>query len=304
MTLLQQTLDPVNLRLAWDAVAQNNGMPGTDHFSIAAWRRGWEERLVDLAQDVRANTYRPGRLRTVMVPKKTPGEWRALRVPTVRDRVLQRAALQVLMPFYETLFLDCSFGYRPNRGLKQALQRILTHRDAGRAWVLDADIDACFDSLDHGLLLDFLRADLPDDSLLGLIAAWLSPRTPAGDQPRGIPMGAPVSPLLANAYLHRLDAGLAARGRHVVRYADDFIVLTSRQNRLDEIYAETGALLNRLKLAYEPAKTQRTSFAQGFTFIGVRFAGDQFSYTCKDKTVEITGSDERWLVEEYLPEYE
>lgn len=300
MSLLQQTLDFANLCHAWDEVAQNNGMPGVDRLSVAAWRREWESHLVELEREVRANTYRPNRLRQVNIPKKQPNQWRTLLIPTVRDRVLQRAALQVLMPFYETIFLDFSYGYRPNRSLKQALQRILAYRDAGRIWVLDADIDACFDSLDHGLLFDFLRADLPDDSLLDLIAAWLA----ITGQPCGIPMGAPISPLLANVYLHRLDTCLAARGRHTVRYADDFIVLTSRQNRLDDIYAETGTLLERLKLAFEPDKTRLTSFEQGFTFIGVRFAGKQFTYTCRDRQVEITGSDERWLLEAYLPEYE
>ncbi len=303
MTLLQQALDPANLAAAWDEVSRNRGMPGTDNLSIAAWCRDWEARLVDLSRRVRGGQYRPGKLRAIRVPKKDSPEWRTFRVPTVTDRVLQRAVLQVLMPFYETLFLDCSFGYRPNRSLKMALQRILSFRDQGRVWVLDADIDACFDSLDHTLLLDFLREDLPDDTLLGLITAWLTAAFPARPA-RGIPMGAPVSPLLANVYLHRLDLGLAARGRHVVRYADDFIVLTGHPNRLDDIYAETGELLARLKLAYEPAKTRLTSFDQGFEFIGVRFAGQEFTYTCKEKAVVIRGSDERWLVDEYLPEYE
>jgi len=304
-TLLQQMLEITNLRSAWDAVAQNHGMPGVDHLSIPAWRRDWETRLVQLSREVRSNRYHPGRLRKVQIPKKEPGQWRTLHVPTVSDRVLQRATLQVLMPFYETLFLDCSYGYRPNRGIRQALQRILHYRDAGCAWVLDADIDECFDSLDHELLFDFLRADLADDSLLGLIAAWLQPMLKIHcGAARGVPMGAPISPLLANVYLHRLDAGLVAHGRHVVRYADDFIVLTGRQNRLDDIHQETGELLNRLKLIFEPNKTSLTSFEQGFTFIGVRFLGDQYTYACKDRQVTITGSEESWLLEEYMPEYE
>lgn len=303
MTLLDAVLDLDNLRRAWDEVAENNGMPGVDDLSISAWRRDWEARLVKLAQDARSGQYRPARLREVKIPKKRPGDWRTLRIPTVRDRVLQRGVLQVLMPFYESVFLDCSFGYRPGRGLKQALQRILDFRDQGKTWVLDADIDACFDSIDHELLFQFLQADLPDDTLINLIAAWLKPSKQVGAK-RGIPMGAPISPLLANVYLHRLDSALAARGRHLIRYADDFIVLTGRENRLDEIYAETEGILGRLKLAYEPVKTRLTSFAQGFTFIGVNFSGDQFTYACKDKTVVITGSDENWLLEQYLPEYE
>jgi len=110
---------------AWNEVADNKGMAGVDDISVRRWERNWEERLANLAADVRANRYKPSQLRLRRIPKKRRGEWRTLRIPTVTDRVLQRAVYHVLSQVYEPVFLDCSFGYRPGRGLREAVQRIL-----------------------------------------------------------------------------------------------------------------------------------------------------------------------------------
>lgn len=160
--MLQQALEPDNLRLAWDEIADNKGISGVDRVSIRRWRRNWEERLVKLSRQVRRNTYKPHPLRVRRIPKKNRREKRVLRIPTVTDRVLQRAVLEVLYPIFEAQFLDCSFGYRPGRGLQDAVERILVLRVNDYAHVLDADIDDFFNQVDHALLLDFLRADLPD----------------------------------------------------------------------------------------------------------------------------------------------
>src|SRR4030067_411267 len=173
LTLLSEALDLDNLRLAGDEVADNEGVSGVDQVSIRAWKRNWEERLVHLAQAVRTNTYQPKRLRLRRIPKRDRRTWRMLRIPTVTDRVLQRAVLQVLYPVFEARFLDCSFGYRPGLGLQDAVERILVLRENGFRWLLDADIDDFFDNIDHALLLEFLEADLPDPSLLPLIETWL-----------------------------------------------------------------------------------------------------------------------------------
>ena len=231
MNLLQQTLGVQNLHQAWEAVAENNGVPGVDDLSITAWRRNWEERLVNLARQVRTNTYRPSRLRRRRIPKKKGG-FRTLRIPTVTDRILQRAALQVLHEIYEPCFLDCSYGYRPGRSLKLAVEQILMYRENGFRWVLDADIDSFFDRVDHELLLRFLQEDLPDESLLYLINTWLKAARPSPDISRGIPQGSPLSPLLANIYLHRLDQALTNRGRRLVRYVMAMISLFLHVRRL------------------------------------------------------------------------
>lgn len=303
-TLLQQVLRLDELRRAWDHVSDNQGMPGVDDVSIRSWRRNWEERLVNLAGAVRANTYKPYKLRLIRIPKSTPGQYRVLRIPSVTDRVLQRAVAQVLQPIFERQFLDCSYGYRPGRSLQQAVQQILVHRANDRLWVLDADIDACFDSIDHELLLRFLQADLPEESLLPLIARWTEQSCPAGRKSRGIAMGSPLSPLLANVYLHRLDEAALQQGYHLVRYADDFIVLEESLGQVQNAYNDIGEVLKTLLLQYEPAKTRFTSFEKGFRFVGVNFDEDGYSYTWEDKQIEVSGDEVDWLFGRYGPEYD
>ena len=303
-SLLAQVLLPANLCLAWEGVAENKGIPGVDDVSIAAWRRNWEERLVNLARQVRANRYRPQRLRRIQIPKKRPGEYRVLRIPTVTDRVLMRAVNQVLQPIYEAVFLDCSFGYRPKRGLREALERILAWRDAGLTWVLDGDIDACFDSIDNELLLRFLQEDLPDASLLPLLNIWMLAGKSKGAQSKGIPMGSPLSPLLANVFLHRLDLDARREQIALVRYADDFIALASAEEDLPVVYAQIGKSLENLGLRYKDSKTCAASFEQGFSFLGVSFLRDSYRFAWQGKQITVSGGQALRVFSDYLPEYE
>lgn len=303
-TLLEQALEMKNLRTAWEEMAENKGIPGVDGLSIRVWRRNWEERLVNLACSVRANTYAPKKLRLRRIPKRNRREFRTLRIPALNDRVLQRAVLQVLYPVFEPRFLDCSYGYRPGRGLDDAVQRILVLRENDYRHILDADIDAFFDSVDNTLLLNFLQRDLPDDSLLPLITRWLELGRNDPRKAIGIPLGSPLSPLWANVFLHRLDRAMSHRDRDLVRYADDFIVFASSRKEAQIVYQEVEEILVSLKLQYEPAKTRLTSFDKGFDFIGVHFAGDEYSYIYMDKEVKVHGDEVDWLFSRYRPEYE
>jgi group II intron reverse transcriptase/maturase len=302
-TLLEQALSPANLCQAWEVVAENAGTPGVDGLSIQRWRRNWEERLVDLAAAVRGHLYQPHNLRLRRILKHNRREWRVLRIPTVTDRVLQRAVLQILHPVFEPRFLDCSYGYRPHRGLKQALERILVLRENDYRQVLDADIDSFFDHVDHRLLLSFLRHDLPDDSLLPLIACWLASSPTLPHRAVGIPLGSPLSPLWANVLLHRLDVEVSRAGWEMVRYADDFIVFAATLHLLTSAYEEVEKILSSLRLNYEPTKTHLTSFEAGFDFIGVHFEGDEYSYTFMDKEIKVSGAQADMLFSDYGPEY-
>ncbi len=303
MSLLMQAVQAENLRRAWEAVAENGGMPGVDDISLRTWRRHWEERLMGLARAVRTNTYTPRPLRLRQIPKRSGG-MRTLRIPTVTDRVLQRAVLQVLNDIYEPRFLDCSYGYRPRRSLRSALAQIILQRENGLRWVLDADIDAFFDQVDHELLLRFLQNDLPDESLLALISCWLETARAQPGASRGIAQGSPLSPLLANVYLHRLDLALTQRGRRLVRYADDFIVFARTQQAAQNLQTEVAADLAGLRLQLEPQKTRIASFDEGFTFLGVHFREDTYSFTWEGKEVCVAGAQAGWLWGQYLPEYE
>ena len=301
ITLLDKTLAMDNMRRAWDDIADNGGIAGADNITIPQWRRNWEARLVNLIRAVRANQYKPGRLRTRRIPKPHAPDWRVLRIPTMTDRVLQRAVLQQLHPVCDPRFLDCSFGYRPGRGLHDAVRRITQLRKQGFEWVLDADIDDFFNQIDHQLLRQYLQRDLPDDSLMRLINLWLRSWRIAPDEERGIAMGSPLSPLLANIYLHRLDKWIINHGYSLVRYADDFIVLSSNPPDWRRSYATTEQALTRLKLKYEPRKTRLTSFAEGFAFLGVHFEEGWYWYIWDDKRIEVHEDQADPWIEIYNP---
>ena len=303
MRLIERILASDNLREAWNEVAGNAGIAGVDDVSVRRWRRNWEERLVELARAVRSNRYKPARLRVRRIPKRRRGEYRTLRIPTVTDRVLQRATLQVLHSIYEPRFLDCSFGYRPGRGLREAVQRIVYLREAGREYVLDADADEFFDNVDHTLMLEFLQQDVSDPILLRLVEGWLKVGRVRPGVAKGIPMGSPLSPLLANVYLHPLDQALVEDGWDPVRYADDFIVLTVTREQAQVVYRKVEGFLEGLKLRYEPSKTRLSSFEEGFEFLGVRFYRDTYSYAWQEKEIEVEGERVDWLFSRYGPQY-
>ena len=302
-TLFKQALEPENLRLAWNEIADNQGIPGVNSISIRRWRRNWEERLAKLSQQVRQNTYKPHPLRVRRIPKKNRREKRVLRIPTVTDRVLQRAVLEALYPIFEPRFLNCSFGYRPGRGLDDAVERILVLRVNDNTHVLDADIDDYFNQVDHALLMDFLRADLPDQSLMQLFQRWLDIGRPDPKVARGIPMGSPISPLFANVFLHRLDKRIIAHGYQLVRYADDFLVFAQNQPQIQRAYQFVEKWLAELKLRYEPSKTRLTTFDEGFNFVGVYFQGDTYEYEWENKRIEVRGEKVDWLFSRYGPDY-
>ena len=250
---------------------------------------------------MRANTYKPRPLRRFYVPKRD-GSLRQLSILTVTDRVLQRAVLRVVDDCFDRHFLDCSCAYRAGRGLRDAVRAILHHRDAGRQYVLDADIDECFDSLDHGLLMGFAREELDDAIVLRLMEQWLLIGRRNPERAVGIPLGAVVSPLLCNVYLHRLDLGLTERGYWPVRYADDFCVFCASRTEVAAARRDTERILAGLKLCLEPRKTAITHFDQGFDYLGVHFYRDTYSFLCEDKRVEVKGGFDRQLFYDYVPD--
>ncbi len=292
-SLLDRILAPANLAEAWDAVAENAGMPGADGVRISRYRRNWEERLAGLAADVAGNRYRPAPLRIEAIPKRGGG-WRRIGVPTLDDRVLQRAALQALQPRLDRRFLACSYGYRPRRGVGQAVARVIGYRDRGLRWLLEADIDDCFGSLDHELLRGLLRREVREERVLALMDGWLEVGRPHRDAARGIALGMPISPLWANLYLHEMDWQLVRRRWSLVRYADDFIILTASREAAEQARAAVIAALTPLKLALEPSKTGVACFEEGFEFLGVRFKDDCYSFTWQQKRITVEGRFD-WL---------
>jgi len=300
--MIKQILSRRNLEDAWSDVRERKGAAGVDEVSVKRWNRSWEERLVELRQAVLANTYQPSPPERYSVRKKSGG-YRRLTNLTVTDKVIQRAVLNVLDGVFDPTFLPCSYGYRKGRSTTGAIEAICAQRDAGIVWVLDGDIDECFDSIDHELLLGFVREQVSDPIVLRLIESWLRVGRRDPDVARGIPMGAVISPLLCNVYLHRLDLALAERGWFLVRYADDFVVLCRTEAGAHTAGDDAAAALESIRMRIEPAKTAVTCFDAGFDFLGVHFERDEYSYLWAGKRITVEGDFPDFLFA-YGPGYE
>jgi group II intron reverse transcriptase/maturase len=269
-------LHPDNLSLAWRRVRKNKAGPGIDGVTWETFDTYAEEFLTALRTELSRGTYRPSPLLGALRRKRSGG-WRPLGIPTHRDRVAQRALLNVIGLRLEREMESCSFAYREGRSIFQALARVEQHRDKGLTFVVDADIDDCFDSLDHELLLACLAQYVDEQWVLDLVAGWIKApvvfRGQRYERERGVPQGAVISPVLCNLFLDELDEALLARRFALVRYADDFVVLASREERAYEALDLTSQALGSLDLRLEESKTRVTSFAEGFEYLGVIFVG-------------------------------
>jgi CRISP-associated protein Cas1 len=266
-----------NFQAAWAKVAKNNGCAGVDGETIAHFRRKADIYLADLLQAVKTGTYQPLPLRPLHIPKKAEG-WRGLAVPTVRDRIVQQALLNVLHPLLEPQFESCSFAYRPGRSYKMAVQQIDHWHDRGYNWVLDADIVQYFSQVKHQRLLAEVRERLPDDAILALIQDWLAAGVLTGAgivlPQQGLAQGAVISPILANVYLDDFDEEIAASKLKLVRYSDDFVILGKSQQQIITAKEQVANPLADMGLELHADKTQITNFDKGFRFLGHLFAGE------------------------------
>src|SRR4029453_8059981 len=267
------------LRRAWEEVRANRGAPGADTITIADIEvAGVEGFLDELQAALREGSYRPQPVRRVWIPKPGTAKLRPLGVASVRDRVVQSALRIVLEPILEADFLPCSFGFRPRRSAHQALEAIRQAVRGGRTWVVDADIESFFDRLGFDLVLDCVRERVSDRRVLKLVGAILRAGVLEGSvlshPEQGAPQGGGISPLLANAVLHRLDRAWTTRYHRLgvlVRYADDLCICCPTRQRAEAAMAALAGLLGELGLALAPAKTQIVSLASGGR--GVDFRG-------------------------------
>jgi len=292
--LIDPILDRTNMNLAWEQVLANKGAPGTDGVTLNRWARNWEANIERLRQQVRTNTYRPNRPKRFRVSKKGGG-YRELSRLTVSDKVLQRAVLNVIDPLFEQRFLSCSHGYRPRRSVATAVQQVLCLRDQGLRWVLDADIKACFDELDHGVLMMLVRRVIKDWFVLNLMELWLKVGRKYRNRAVGVPMGAVIAPLWCNITLHQLDARLTTWRWKMVRYADDFLVFTENESRAHDAWGFTEKVLEDLNLTLNPRKTWVNSFDEGFVFLGVTYYRDSYAYNWGKMRIEVEGRKLRTL---------
>lgn len=282
-SLLQKALSHSQLAAAWERVAANGGAPGVDGVTVEAFARQRAIHLRALPRAVLGGRYRASPLRECLIPKASPEPglsapaMRRLAIPTVADRVLQTAVAMALTPALEREFADTSFAYRKGRSVQQATARVGQLRDQGFVWVVDADIEAFFDSIPHAPLLQALSPFVGGDArVLSLVGQWLAAPllTVAGrllPRHQGAPQGSPLSPLLSNLYLDMLDDALIDADHRLVRFADDFVILCRKRVDAEDALELTQEVLQSLSLRLNSDKTRIVDFNQGFKFLGVNF---------------------------------
>lgn len=276
-SLIDKVYRPSTLEAAWLKVSKNAGAAGVDEQSVKQFSLRAEIYLAELGQALRTGEYRPEPIKRVEIPKGG-GKLRPLGIPVVKDRIVQTAVKLVIEPIFEHEFENGSYGFRPQRGCKDALREVDELIQQGYTHVVDADLAKYFDTIPHAALMRQVEERISDGRVLQVIEQFLSQDiiqgmkrwTPVG----GTPQGAVISPLLANLYLHPMDRQMRERGYRMVRYADDFVVLCQKaeqaQGALEEVkrwVQQNGLVLNVDKTHVGDCRQA----GQGFEFLGYRF---------------------------------
>lgn len=267
-------ITPKLMLQSFQAVKRNRGAAGVDKVSVKMFDANRDDNLKALMRALKKGAFLPKALRRAFIPKsRKPVKLRPLGIPVVRDRTAQEALRRLLSPIFERLFHNDSFGFREGRSCHQAIRRALKLHRQGLQVVLSADIRGFFDNISHAMIMKALAARVADGNILGLVEKFLK----SGVMQNGVfkpttvgtPQGGPLSPLLANIVLNRLDWRLHEAGYRFVRYADDFIVLCRSRQQAQEALAFVARILNDdLGLELSAEKTVITTYGKGYSFLG------------------------------------
>lgn len=258
--LMEQVCSPSNLVTALRQVVRNKGGAGVDGMSVKDLQVWFQSNWQRLSESLQTGTYQVTAVRTVIIPKPSGGE-RKLGIPTVRDRLVQQAISQVLIPRYEQIFSEHSYGFRPRRSAHGALREATTVVSTGKDYVVDMDLEKFFDEVNHDRLLWLLGTRIGDRRILTLIGKFLRAGMLTGgmneQRTKGTPQGSPLSPLLSNIVLDELDKELERRGHSFVRYADDLIIMVGSEQAAKRVQTSiTGYIEGRLRLKVNREKSR------------------------------------------------
>ena len=276
-SLIDKVSSRRNLESAFLQVKRNKGSAGVDRVTIRMFEAHLEENLKRLSESLKEGSYRPQAIRRVWIEKLGSREKRPLGIPTVRDRVVQTALLNVLEPIFERDFAAQSYGFRPERGAKDALRRVDELLKAGYVHVVDADFQSYYDTIPRQPLLEQVRSKVADSKVLDLLEAYLEQEVVESAKhwtpEEGTPQGAVISPLLSNIYLDALDHQMAQHGYAMVRYADDFVILCRSESEAQRALAEVEEWTAAAGLRLHPEKTRIVDAVPrgGFDFLGYHF---------------------------------
>jgi RNA-directed DNA polymerase len=313
-SLIDKVYAPANLRAAFAKVKANGGAAGVDYETIEMFERHLEENLERLSWRLREGSYRPQGIKRVWITKPGSKEKRPLGIPTVRDRVVQAALLHVLEPIFERGFARQSYGFRPNRGCKEALRRVGKLLKAGYIFVVDADLKSYFDTISWGRLIKLVEERVSDGRMIEVLKAMLSQKVMETAKSwipeEGTPQGAVISPLLSNIYLDPLDQKMGQAGVEMVRYADDFVILCRSKAEAEEALEEVRRWTVQAGLTLHPVKTRIVNAEErgGFDFLGYHFERglrwprrkslDKLKDTIRGKTRRTHGASLQAIIED------
>ena len=248
LELMERVVRRGNVVAAYKRVVRNGGAAGVDGMSVDDLKSYCDEHWARIREELLGDTYRPQPVRRVEIPKAGGGQ-RVLGIPTVLDRMIQQALLQVLHPIFDPTFSEDSYGFRPQRSAHQAVQRARDHMAAGHRWVVDLDLEQFFDRVNHDVLMARVARRVKDKRVLRLIRRYLQAGMIEGglvsSRTEGTPQGGPLSPLLSNILLDELDKELERRGHRFARYADDCNVYVKSEAAGRRVMASLERFLRR-----------------------------------------------------------
>lgn len=286
--LLDKIFMPENIQAAIKEVRKNKGAPGVDKMPVDDLMGYFALNESEVIRQILNKEYKPQPVRRVYIPKPNSDKLRPLGIPTVVDRVVQQMVARVLTYEYDSLFSPHSYGFRPNRDCHKAMSEALVYLNEGRTWIIDFDIEKYFDTVNHDKLISILRENVNDAIILHLIRSFLKAGVMdegfVSPTEEGVPQGGPLSPVLSNVYLDKLDKELEYRELAFVRYADDFVIFTRSRKSAERVMKSVTSWIERkLFLKVSPTKTHIVPPSKS-EFLGFGFYKNSKDWKCKPLT--------------------